>query len=296
MNHFLRKNGWKLAVLAAAFGIFFTPIHTKASEENNCTVLVYAEQEGMGKVTATYKGMPFQDTITIPQGESIVVNVEVYPRISFVGWKKNGELKSTQYSYSFTADGPMCVVTAGFRQSRDYVDYDDRNLQDISTTSWANRTCRFQEGRAAKNVAVTTAMAVQGDACMAAFNSVLEDFTLARTYNITFTKYYNNLLEKLEEPAPLVFQIPRELQLPGRVFRMINVYKGQPAVLEDTDDSDATITFSGQNAGAYALVYKDLPAVAPSEDEEIDSAFSVMPDYQFPQDEIDSEMMVEPLS
>lgn len=77
---------------------------------------------------------------------------------------------------------------------------------------------------------------------------------------------------------------------------MINVYKGQPVVLEDTDDSDATITFSGQNAGAYALVYKDLPAVAPSEDEEIDSAFSVMPDYEFPQDEIDSEMMVEPLS
>lgn len=100
MSHFLRKSEWKFAVLAAAFGIFFTPIHTEAAEENNCTVLVYAEQEGMGKVTATYKGRPFQDTIIVPQGESIVVNVKVYPRISFVGWRKNGELRNPHRWYS----------------------------------------------------------------------------------------------------------------------------------------------------------------------------------------------------
>lgn len=279
----------------AAIGMLFFPEQVKATENQECVVLVYAEQEGMGKVTATYKGVPFQNTIIVPQGESIVVNVEVYPKITFSGWKKNGEIKSTQYSYSFTADGSMCIVSAAFRQSRDYVEYGKKSfLQDISTTNWSNRTCRFQKGSEVKDVAITTAMAVQGEQCMAAFNTVLEDYTLARTYNITFTKYYNKDMEKLTEAAPLVFQVPEELRLPGRTFRMINVYKGQPTVLEDMDVSDETITFNGQYAGAYALVYKDVPATIPgdAELENIDPEFSVMPDAEMPDYEVDPEMMV----
>lgn len=253
------------AVVCSALGFFFAPATAKA-EEAAIPVVAYAEQEGMGNITSFLNEAPFKYSAEAASGDVIRVSAAYYPKCTFEGWYVNGVLKTTQKNYSFTvtADAPMYIVSAKFRQNGEQ--FHGRTELDISQTSWSNRTCRFAQGSGSYNISVTTAMAAQGEECMKAFSSVLDSYTLARTYNITFTKYYNKNLEKLDAPAALVFQIPQELQMPGRVFRMLNVYKGQPTVLEDTDTSDTTITFVNDKAGAYALVYSDAPAVMPAED------------------------------
>lgn len=256
--------------------LLYAPASVRAEEES-IYVLAYSEQEGMGTVTSYCNNTAFKDSVSARSGDVVTVYAQYFPKCTFEGWYVNGVAKSTQQSYSFTVsqDSPMYIITAKFRQNGDQ--FHGRTEMDISQTNWSNRTCRFADGSGAGDIAVTTAMAVQGEACMAAFESVLEDYRLARTYNITFTKYYNKNIEVLDEPADFVFQIPSELQLPGRTFRMIHVYEGQPTVLPDMDSSDSTVTFRNDKAGAYALVYYDAPAAIPDEDEEIDPYMTVTP-------------------
>lgn len=275
--HSLIKN-ILLYLAAGLLALLLIPLHTLAAGENDIHVLAYAEQEGMGAITSYCNGTVFKDSAVAKPGDVISVSAEYYPKCTFEGWYLNGILKTTQKTCSFTVteDNPIYVITARFRQNGDQ--FHNRTELDISRTNWANRTCRFAEGSGMKNVAVTTSMAVQGEACIAAVRSVLDDYTLARTYNITFTKYDNTTLETLQEPADFVFQIPTELQAQGRVFRMIHVYKGQPSVLMDADSSDSTITFRSDKAGAYALVYRDVPSSMPVE--EIDPLMSVTPENE----------------
>ena len=277
-----------LATAVSVIAFLAIPSQANAEEEDICLVLAYAEQEGMGNITSTCNDVPFKDSVEAKQGDVIIVKAEYYPRCTFEGWYVNGELKSTQKSYSFTANGPMCIATAKFRKNNDTYLHTDREKLPVSETSWANRTCRFAAGSGEYDMSVTTSMAVQGEACIAAFNTVLEDYKLARTYNITFTKPSGKNYETLNTPATLVFQIPQELQSPGRTFRMINVYKGQPTVMEDTDSSDTTLTFVSDKAGAYALVYKDAvvdqaaetttdPVAAPAADDLTVQTLPVIP-------------------
>ena len=271
----------KAALITAVSAIAFlaVPSQANAEEGDPCLVLAYAEQEGMGNITSTCNDVAFKDSVEAKQGDVIIVKAQYYPRCTFEGWYVNGELKSMQKNYSFTANGPMCIATAKFRKNSDTHYHTDRERLPVSETSWANRTCRFAAGSGENAMSVTTAMAVQGEACIAAFNTVLEDYKLARTYNITFTKPSGQNYETLSTPATLVFQIPQELQSPGRVFRMINVYKGQPTVLEDTDASDTTLTFVSDKAGAYALVYKDaaIPVETPVTEEPVVQTLPVIP-------------------
>lgn len=265
-------------VLTAAAGALFVPAQAKAEEANAKTViLAYAEQEGMGYISSTINDSAFKYSTEANPGDVISVAAAYYPKCTFDGWYVNGVLKTTNKTCSVTANGePMIILSAKYSQNGQHLK--GHAELDISQTTWGNRVCRFAPDSVAKDVAVTTAMAVQGEKCIEAFQSVLGDFTLARTYNITFTKYYNKNLETLNAPADLVFQIPTELQAPGRVFRMINVYKGQPTVLEDSDASEATLTFSADKAGAYALVYRDTPASMPPEGVEIDPDMMVTPE------------------
>lgn len=267
-------------IAAAAAGLILIPASVRAAEDNGIPVLAYAEQEGMGSITSYCNEVAFKDSTEAQPGDVIRVSAAYYPKCTFEGWYVNGTLKTLEKNYSFTvtADAPMFIVSAKFRQNGEHLK--GHAELDISQTSWANRTCRFAEGSGAYNISVTTAMALQGEQCIAAFESVLDDYTLARTYNITFTKYYDKNLDILDTPASFVFQIPQELQAPGRIFRMINVYKGQPAVLEDADSSEATITFTSDKAGAYALVYRDVPSEMPPEDAEIDPEMSVTPENE----------------
>ncbi len=266
-------------VLATAISAFIlAPTYADAAEDNEVLVLAYAEQEGMGNITSYHNEAMFKDSAEAQPGDVIRVSAEYYPKCTFEGWYVNGTLKTLEKNYSFTIaeDTPMYILSAKFRQNNEHLK--GRAELDISQTNWTNRTCRFTNGTGAYDIAVTTSMALQGKECIAAFETVLDDFTIARTYNISFTKYYNKNLETLNAPADFVFQIPTELQAPGRVFRMINVYKGQPTVLEDMDASESTITFKNDKAGAYALVYRDTPATMPPEGVEIDPEMMVVPE------------------
>lgn len=267
-----------LTLIAVAAGLILVPASARAAEGGSILVLAYAEQEGMGNITSYCNETIFKDSVEAQSGDVIRVSAAYYPKCTFEGWYVNGTLKTIEKNYSFTVteDSPMYIVSAKFRQNGEHLK--GRAELDISQTSWSNRTCRFAEGSGSYNISVTTAMAVQGEQCIAAFESVLDDYTLARTYNITFTKYYNKNLETLDAPATFVFQIPQELQASGRIFRMINVYKGQPTVLEDADSSESTLTFTSDKAGAYALVYKDVPSSMPPEGVEIDPEMSVTPE------------------
>lgn len=266
-------------VLTTAISAFIlAPTYADAAEDNEVLVLAYAEQEGMGNITSYHNEAMFKDSAEAQPGDVIRVSAEYYPKCTFEGWYVNGTLKTLEKNYSFTIaeDTPMYILSAKFRQNNEHLK--GRAELDISQTNWTNRTCRFTNGTGAYDIAVTTSMALQGKECIAAFETVLDDFTIARTYNISFTKYYNKNLETLNAPADFVFQIPTELQAPGRVFRMINVYKGQPTVLEDMDVSESTITFKNDKAGAYALVYRDTPATMPPEGVEIDPEMMVVPE------------------
>lgn len=273
-----KKTTFALIATAAA-ALAFAPAQADAAETGKTVVLAYAEQEGMGNITSCINDVAFKDSTEAQAGDVILVSAAYYPKCTFDGWYVNGVLKTTNKSCSVTvSDEPMIILSAKYSQNGQHLK--GHAELDISQTTWSNRVCRFAPDSTVKDVAVTTAMAVQGEQCLAAFNTVQEDFTLARTYNITFTKYYNKNLETLTAPADLVFQIPTELQAPGRVFRMINVYKGQPTVCEDKDSSETTLTFSTDKAGACALVYRDTPATMPPAGVEIDPEMMVTPEVQ----------------
>jgi len=272
------KNTAIAFALAAVSAFIVIPADVQAAENDTTLVLAYAEQEGMGYIRSYQNEVLFKDSTEAKIGDVIRLSAAYYPKCTFDGWYVNGKLKTTNKDCSVTIDGkePMLILSAKYSQNGEHLK--GRAELDISKTTWGNRVCRFAPDSTVKDVAVTTAMVVQGEQCLAAFNTVKEDFTLARTYNITFTKYYNKNLETLAAPADLVFQIPTELQAPGRVFRMINVYKGQPTVCEDKDASETTLTFSTDKAGAYALVYRDTPATMPPEGVEIDPEMMVVPE------------------
>lgn len=269
-----------ICLSAAALSLLPMPLLAEAGGENEILVMAYSSQEGMGNITSSCNNAPFQDSVTASPGNVILVTAQAYPKCTFEGWYVNGTLKSLQQSFSFEVapDASMYLVTARFRQNGEHLR--GQAKMEISQTNWSNRTCRFAQGSGSPDIAVTTTAAVQGEACMETFRSVLEDYTIARTYNITFTKYYNQNLAVLDEPADFVFQIPQELQAQGRVFRMIYVNKGLPTVLMDADASDSTITFRNDKAGAYALVYRDVPSSMPVDSETYDMLMFVTPDEE----------------
>lgn len=248
--------------LAASVGVVAAPAAPViAAETTEKPVLVYSEQEGMGSITSYLNDVAFKDSASAVSGDVVRAHAEYNPGCTFTGWYLNGNLKTTQKDCSFTvADESMYILSAKYQENGASFYAHSSEHQGFSATSWANRTCRFAQGTGKYDVAVTTAMAVQGEKCIEAFNAVKGDYTLARTYNITFTRLAGSqTIEALEAPADFVFQLPKELQSPGRSFHMINVFKGQPTVLEDKDATDETITFTTERSGAFALVYKDAP-------------------------------------
>lgn len=243
--------------ITCAVAIFSKPIAANAEENSgDCLVLVINDQKGMGSVEASYNGVPFTDSITVPQGSCIILKAEYYPRCTFEGWWMNNELYRKEKNASITVTGPMCVLTAKFDQQLSYTHHFE---QHFTQTSWVNQNCRFAKGHEQQYISITSSLVLQGEACIAAFNSVKEDYTIARTYNLTFTNEKKDTIdEKLATPAPLVMQIPEQLQAPNRVFRIINVFKGQPIAMDDEDADPTTITFTTDKSGAYALAYKDV--------------------------------------
>ena len=102
---------------------------------------------------------------------------------------------------------------------------------------------------------LTLKNAMQGASCYAAFESVLNGYTIGRTYDI-FPN--GQRVQSTEKEVGFSIEVPKALQKEGRSFQMICVTKGgQPIVLKDLDKNPNTITVKTDKFYAFALVYKD---------------------------------------
>jgi len=96
---------------------------------------------------------------------------------------------------------------------------------------------------------------MQGPSCFAAFESVLNGYTIGRTYDI-FPN--GQRVQSTDKEIGFSIEVPKALQKDGRTFQMICVTKGgQPVVLKDLDTNPDTVTVKTDKFYAFALVYKD---------------------------------------
>ena len=245
-----------IGVLAAAMSVLAcTGIKAEAKNANEGTVLVYTDQEGMGHVTAKYRGQEFNYSRNVPKGDVIIASVQVYDRVAWDGWYQDGKLVTRSYTSEFKVNDDQTVIVA---KIMNYAHEDKHEvMQKVSTYNWEGKTCRFVQPKDCnRTYTITTTMKMQGPACMESFEAGRGDFSLERTFNITFDRF-GTIADKLPESDKLVFQIPSDLKAPGRQFAFIYVGKdGRPVVLADEDASDDTITFTGQYTGAYGLIMK----------------------------------------
>ncbi|MBP3198199.1 MAG: hypothetical protein J6N21_14510, partial [Butyrivibrio sp.] len=102
---------------------------------------------------------------------------------------------------------------------------------------------------------LTVKNAMQGPNCFAAFESVLDGYTIGRTYDI-FPN--GQRVQSTDKEVGFSIEVPKALQKDGRTFQMICVTKGgQPVVLKDLDNNPNTVTIKTDKFYAFALVYKD---------------------------------------
>lgn len=87
-------------------------------------------------------------------------------------------------------------------------------------------------------------------------NYLYTDYTYGQTYsNLVSTG--DKIFPEFEDTKRYEFQIPVNLQSPGREFKVIMVADGQPSVLDDLDSSDTTITFAtNKGSFTYSIIYK----------------------------------------
>lgn len=112
------------------------------------------------------------------------------------------------------------------------------------------------DGKNAYGVTVQNAM--QGKLCYDSFESVLDGYTIGRTYNIFPA---GQAVYKMDSKAKITLQVPGTLQAANREYRMICVTEnGTPVILKDLDKDPSTITFETNVYYAFALVYKDAAA------------------------------------
>ncbi|MCM1049991.1 MAG: hypothetical protein NC433_16365 [Clostridiales bacterium] len=96
--------------------------------------------------------------------------------------------------------------------------------------------------------------ALQGPKCFEAFEAVLMDWNIGRTYDILPT---GKTVYKMDTKARITLSIPKSLQKEGRAYKMICVTQGGAAViLDDLDADPSTITFDTDTYYAFALIYK----------------------------------------
>lgn len=243
-------------IMVIIFGMAVCLFPMKASAEEwpaTRAILAYTNSYAMGTVSGTLNGVSFQGGVYASNYDSIAISATPYSGYSFAYWTDNGVIVSKSAYYTFNPGFYDHTIVGHFVKRSDN---DDDDEDEIPQLNWSNTACIFAPGHKVTATSVTTAQVTQGVKCQEAFDSVLEDYSYVGTYNISFA-HAGKPLEKLEGPAHLIFDIPAQYQKPYRKFRMLRVYKGQPAVLEDLDNLDNKVTFESDATAAYALVYKD---------------------------------------
>lgn len=213
-------------------------------------ILAYTEDYTMGTVSALQNGVTFQNVTYAEQYDSIAVSAIPNSGYSFAYFTDNGVIVTKSTYYTFNPGYYDHTVVAHFVKRGDNED------DDVPRVNWSNSACVFAPGYKIDAMSVTTNQVVQGKLCRQAFDSVLEDYQYIGMYNISFA-HAGKPVEKLDHSVQLLFDIPAQYQKAGREFRILRVYKGQPAVLEDLGERGNKVQFETDCTAAYALVYKD---------------------------------------
>ena len=96
--------------------------------------------------------------------------------------------------------------------------------------------------------------AMQGPLCFEAFEALLGDYTIGRTYNIYEP---SDISYSMEEKIQFTIEIPSAIYKDDREYKMICVTEGgAPVIYSDLDSSPETITIKTNKFYAYALIYK----------------------------------------
>ncbi len=106
-----------------------------------------------------------------------------------------------------------------------------------------------------------------------AFLDDLEGCEVAEYADITLTKITEDgvtgdeikseAISEINNPIKLVIDIPETLHKVGRIFSVIRLHDGKAELLNDTDQSDETVTILTDKFSLYVLIYRD-PASRPS--------------------------------
>ncbi len=244
---------WVWAVcMAAGFLTALSGVRASAQEyrPGARVILAYTEDYTMGTVSALQNGVTFQNVTYAEQYDSIAVSAIPNSGYSFAYFTDNGVIVTKSTYYTFNPGYYDHTVVAHFVKRGDNED------DDVPRVNWSNSACVFAPGYKIDAMSVTTNQVVQGKLCRQAFDSVLEDYQYIGMYNISFA-HAGKPVEKLDHSVQLLFDIPAQYQKAGREFRMLRVYKGQPAVLEDLGERGNKVQFETDCTAAYALVYKD---------------------------------------
>lgn len=250
------KKTWMKSFMAICLGVgLLLPIcgTEAAAEEYRAgarVILAYTEDYTMGTVSTLQNGVTFQNATYADDYDSIVVAAYPNSGYSFEYFTDNGVIVTKSAYYAFNPGYYDHTVVAHF------VKRGDNDDDDVPHVNWSNSACIFAPGYKIDATSVTTNQVVQGKLCRQAFDSVLEDYQYIGMYNISFA-HAGKPVEKLDHEVQLLFDIPAQCQKQGRQFRMLRVYKGAPAVLEDLGERGNKVQFVTDCTAAYALVYKD---------------------------------------
>lgn len=96
--------------------------------------------------------------------------------------------------------------------------------------------------------------AMQGPLCFEAFEALLGDYTIGRTYNIYEP---SDISYSMEEKIQFTIEIPSAIYKDDREYKMICVTEGGlPVMYDDLDTDPETVTIKTDKFYAYALVYR----------------------------------------
>ena len=80
---------------------------------------------------------------------------------------------------------------------------------------------------------------------------------------VTGDEIRSEAISEINNPIKLVIDIPEALHKIGRIFSVIRLHDGKAELLNDTDQSDETVTIPTDKFSLYVLIYRD-PASRPS--------------------------------
>ena len=240
-------------------------------------IVLDLELEGAGITAGAPLDIPVTVTMAAPEGIDInkltILHYNADGTYENLPVRKNADgtisFTVTHFSNFVFGEKQAASENAGSGSSNAHVSSESGSSSTVSVSTWKPTTpdeikrYSFVGKEKVNFVAdvnnaypVTVVNAMQGKLCFDAFEAVLGEYSIGRTYNIFPNK---KTAYKMDSVAKITLSIPMELQGDTREYKMICVTKnGQPIILDDMDLNPSTITFETDSYYAFALVYKNV--------------------------------------